>query len=144
MNSSMCFVSEAWNSPISRNVSTCRSGMTRRCVSAFGLMSWIATKPLDFATYVPSRTMSQKMQPSRRDGKDPLLRDRLGADADELAHRSVDEERRVVVAVAAARAVDEDDVVAAELRVPAAPLALARERAQPGAALLLRGRRHRV
>ena len=30
---------------MSRNVSTCRSGMTSRCVSACGLMSWIATKP---------------------------------------------------------------------------------------------------
>ena len=52
------------------------------------------------------------------------------ADADELADGRVDEERRVVVAVPAAGAVDEHDVVAAELRLPAAPLELARESAR--------------
>ena len=34
-----------WNSATSRNVSTCRSGITKRCVGAFGAMSRTATKP---------------------------------------------------------------------------------------------------
>ena len=55
-----------------------------------------------------------------RRGKDPLLGDGRRADADELADRRVDEPRRVVVAVAAAGSVDEHDVLAAELALPAA------------------------
>src|SRR5579862_1009866 len=128
MNSMIRFSSQAWNSPISRNDSTWRSGMMRMCVCAFGLMSLIATKPFVFATYVPSWTMSQKRQSSRCDGNDSLLGDRLGTDADERPDRRIDEERRVVVAVAAARPVDEYDVVAAELRAPAPLLELVRER----------------
>src|SRR4051812_41707033 len=118
--------------------------MIRMWVSACGLMSLIATKPLVLATYAPSRTISQNRQSSRCDGKDPLLRDCLRPDTDELAHRRIDEERRVVVPVAAARAVDQHDVSVAELRVPAAELQLARERAQARAALLLLARRNRV
>ena len=56
----------------------------------------------------------------------------------------LDEERRVVVAVSTARAVDEHDVVRTELGLPAAVLELARERSQPRAALLLLLRRDRI
>ena len=85
---------------------------------------------------------------TRRAAKDPLLRHGVGPHADELADGRVDEKRRVVVAVSLARTVDENDVVRAELRLPAAPLELTGERAQPGAALLLlarsaRGRQQR-
>src|SRR5580765_5553895 len=126
MNSSIRFTSPPWNLEMSRKVSTWRSGMIRMCVSACGLMSLIATNPRVFATYVPSRTMSQNRQSSGGDGKDSLLRDGFGADADELSDGRLDEKRRVVVAVAAARTVDENDVGAAELRVPAPPLQLVR------------------
>src|SRR5258708_16050763 len=94
MNSSIRLVSPARRSATSRNVSMCRSGMIRMCVSACGLMSLIATKPLVFATYVPSRTMSQKRQSSRGDGNDSLLGYGLGAGTDELAHPGLDQERR--------------------------------------------------
>ena len=56
--------------------------------------------------------------------------------------RRVDEPRRVVVAVAAARTVDEHDVL--HLAAPAARAELVRQRAQRGAALLLHVRRHRI
>ena len=105
---------------MSRNVSTCRSGRTSRCVSACGLMSRIATKPSVFATWSPSRTSLQKRQSSGDIGEDPLLRDRAPADGDELAERTVDEPGRVVGAVAAAGPVDEHDVAAADLRAPSA------------------------
>jgi len=54
-NVSMRLVSSGVNSPMSRNVSTWRSGMTSRWTSAFGLMSLIATKPSLSATWSPSR-----------------------------------------------------------------------------------------
>src|SRR5579864_9048468 len=94
----------------------CRSGMTSRCVSACGLMSRMATKPSMAATCSPSRKSLQKRQSSG--SEDPLLRDPRAADADQLADRCVDEPGRVVVAEAAAGAVDENDVVAADLRRP--------------------------
>ena len=46
----------------SRKVSTCRSGMTSRCVSAFGAMSRTATKPSATWTWSASRTSRQKRQ----------------------------------------------------------------------------------
>src|SRR5437867_12642088 len=46
--------------------------------------------------------------------EDPLLRDPCRAHAHELAYLRADEPRRIVVPVAAARPVDEHDVVAAE------------------------------
>ena len=49
---------------------------------------------------------------SRQRSDNALLRDRAAADAHELADRRVDEPRRVVVAVAAARPVDEHGVLA--------------------------------
>ena len=61
-----------------------------------------ATKPSAARTWSPSRTSVQKRQSSG--SADPLLGDRRAADAHELADRRVDEPRRVVVAVAAARA----------------------------------------
>ena len=88
----------------SRNVSTCRSGSTRRCVSAIGLMSRIATNPSAACTWSPSATSRQNRQFSGGDGKDALLGDSDGARVQELADLAVDEPRRVVVAVAAARA----------------------------------------
>src|SRR4029079_14746257 len=113
----MRFASSAGNSEISRNDATCRSGSTSRCVSAFGAMSRIATKPSTACTWSPSRTSVQKRQSSG--SANPLLRDLGAANAHELAHRRVDEPRRVVVAVAAAGPVDEHDVLAPALLAPA-------------------------
>src|SRR4051794_14392238 len=140
----MCLASFAENSPTSRNVSTWCSGMINRCTFARGLMSWIATNPFALFTYAPSRAIEQKRQSSRCNGKDPLLRDLRRANADELADPRVDEERRVVVTVPAAGAVDEHRVLRTELRAPARELLLVRERAQSCAALLLHLRRNRV
>src|SRR3954452_24142542 len=135
----MRFASSGGNSPTSRNVATCRSGSTSRCVSARGLMSWIATKPSPFATWSPSRTSLQKRQSSS--SEDPLLRHRCAADAHELADGRIDQPGRVVVAVAAARPVDEHDVFRADLLAPPRETGLLRRRAQTRAALLLdRGR----
>src|SRR5438094_2247090 len=119
----------------SRNVSTWCSGMTRTCTGACGLMSLIATSPSAAWMWLPSRASLQKRQSSRCSGKDPLLGDAIGSDAHELADRRVDEPRRVVVAVASARAVDEHHVL--DLRPPTLDAELVRERAQTGAALLL-------
>src|SRR5581483_7817492 len=88
--------------------------------------------------------MSQKRQWSCRDGKDSLLGDRLGTDSDERPDGRLDEERRVVVAVAAAGAIDEHGVLAAELRPPPPLLELARQRTQAPAPLLLHARRDDV
>src|SRR5512133_1968993 len=113
----MRFASSGGNSQISRNVGTCRSGITSRCVSARGLMSFTATKPSPLRTWSPSRTSLQKRQSSG--SEDPLLRHGSAAHAHELADRCVHEPRRVVVAVPAPGAVDEDDVFGADLRLPA-------------------------
>ena len=78
-------------------------------MSAFGAMSRIATKPSATGTWSPSRTSVQKRQ---RQAQDTLFGDGRPANGDELAHRRVDEPGRVVVAVAAAGTVDEDDVLA--------------------------------
>src|SRR5205807_9261593 len=117
MNSSIRFASSAGNSEISRKLGMWRSGITSRCVSAFGLISRIATKPSAAWTCSPSRASSQKRQSSG--SENPLLRDGLAANGHELADGSAHEPRRVVVAVPAAGAVDEHDVLAAELRPPA-------------------------
>src|SRR5215470_19066150 len=101
------------NSEISRKLGTCRSGSTSRCVSAFGAMSRMATKPSPSCTWSPSRTSVQKRQSSG--SPDPLLGDRGATNADEIADGAVDEPRRIVVAVAATGPVDEDDVLATEL-----------------------------
>src|SRR3954452_10850781 len=99
----MRFASSAESDPIARKSSMCRSGITSRCTSAFGLMSSIAKNPSVLPTTVDGRlpsTMRQKMQ-SGCGGNDALLADAGGADAHELAHRRVDEPGRVVGAVAA-------------------------------------------
>src|SRR6478752_5587501 len=101
---------------MSRKVSTCRSGITSRCVSACGLISRSATNPSVLWTCSPSRKSLQKRQSSGSD--DPLLGDRRSAHPDQLADVAADEPRRVVVAVAAARAVDEHDVAAPDLGAP--------------------------
>src|SRR5262249_3626791 len=118
----MRFDSWAWNSATSRNESTWCSGRISRCTGACGLMSLIATNPCVALTWSPSRTSLQKRQSSCGVGKDPLLADRASAHANEVADRRVDEEGRVVVAVATPGPVDEHDVLRAELRVPAAVL----------------------
>src|SRR3954447_6264343 len=127
--------SSSGNSPTSRKVATWRSGRTSRWTGACGLMSRIATKPSAALTWSPSRTSVQKRQSSRGSGKDPLRGDALRTHVHELADRRVDEPRRVVVAVAASRPVDEHDVLG--LARPAAEAQLVRERAQARAALLL-------
>src|SRR6266508_866669 len=127
MKSSIRLSSSAGNSPISRNVGTCRSGITRRCVSARGLMSRTATRPSVFATWSPSRTSLQKRQSSG--SEDRLLRHGRAAHPHELADRCVDEPRRVVVAVATPRPVDEHDVLRADLPPPAREAGRLRSRA---------------
>src|SRR6187397_2588279 len=122
----MRFASSASNSEMSRNVSTCRSGRTRRWTGAFGLMSSIATNPSAALTCSPSRTSVQKRQ-SGCEANDSLLRDVVGARPDELALRGFDEPRRVVVAVAPAWPVDEDGLLATELPGPAPSAGFGRE-----------------
>src|SRR5262249_37341634 len=101
----------ASNASTSRKVSTWRSGITRTWTGACGLMSLIATKPLPWCTYAPSRAMLQKRQSSCCFGKDPLLGDAGGTDPDERSDRGLDEPRRIVVAVPAPGTVDEHGVV---------------------------------
>src|SRR5436309_15765278 len=108
-------------------------------------MSRTATKPSVAATWSPSRKRLQKRQ-SGSGGTDPFLHDGGGAHADERADRQLvgHEPGRVVVAVPAARPVDEHVVVAAELRVPAREACSVRGRAKSCAALLLLRMRDRV
>src|SRR5256885_8497622 len=134
--------SSAGNSEISRKLGMWRSGITSRCVSAFGLMSRIATNPSAAWTWSPSRASSQKRQSSG--SENPLLRDGLAPNGHELADAAAHEPRRVVVAVPAPRAVDEHDVLAAELRPPALERRPARALAQSGSSLSLDLTRHRV
>src|SRR4051795_10173932 len=131
MKSSMRFASSAGNSKTSRKDETCRAGSTSRCVSAFGAMSRMATKPSAARTWSPSRTSVQKRQSSG--SADPLLGDRLAADAHQLADRGIDEPRRVIVAVTPARPVDEHEVLTAELLAPAGEARGARGLSQTGA-----------
>src|SRR5512133_4277086 len=142
MNSSIRFASSGSNSPISRKLGTCRSGITSRCTSARGLMSSIATKPSASRTWSPSLYSRQNRQSSG--SEDPLLRDGPRADRDELADRRIDQPGRIVVAVAAAGAIDEHDVIRAELRAPALDARGVRDRAQPRPPVLLERRRNRV
>src|SRR5580765_2033965 len=128
----------------SRKVSTCRSGSTSTCTGACGLMSLIATKPFALCTYAPSRAMLQKRQSSRCFGTDALLRRRRPAHPHERADRRVDQPRRIVVAIATARPVDEHRVLHADLAAPAGETQLVRQRAQPRAALLLHRQRDGV
>src|SRR6266511_2201468 len=106
----MRLASSAGNSSISRNVSTCRSGRTSKCTGALGLMSSTATKPSALFTWSPSTTSLQKTQ-SGRDAMDAFGGHGVGASRDEDAYGSVDEPRRIVVAVSAPRAVDEYDEI---------------------------------
>src|SRR3954451_11945033 len=129
---------------ISRKVSTWRSGSTRTCTGACGLMSLIATKPFALCTYAPSGAMLSNRQSSRCFGTDSLLRRGGGADANERPDGRVDEPRRVVVAVAAARRVDEARVLGAELAAPARNAQLVGERPQARAALPLHRGRYAV
>src|SRR6266496_4332085 len=106
-----------------------------RWTSARGLMSLIATKPSASHTWSPSLNKRQKRQSSG--SENPLLQDRRRTHAHELPDGSVDEPWRVVVPVAAAGAVDQNDVLRAELRPPALEAGLVGESAQAGAPLLL-------
>src|SRR6187397_2733921 len=103
--------------------------MTSKWVSACGLMSRIATKPSVFATGYPWWKSVQKRQSSG--SEDPLPGDGASRDGDELPERAVDEPGRVVGAVAAAGPVDEDDVLAPDLRRPPGTTGLLGERSQP-------------
>src|SRR5205814_2502501 len=145
MKSSIRLASSGGNSAISRKLGTCRSGMTSKCVRAWGLMSRIATRPSVAATWSPSRTSLQKRQ-SGSGSMDPLLRHGRGAHADERANRQivVDEPGRVIVAVAAADTVDEHVVLALELRAPVREARGVRRRTHAGAALLLLRVRHGI
>src|SRR6266550_6648275 len=105
-------------------------------------MSRIATNPSVFATWSPSRTSSQKRQSSGSENS--FLGDARSADMDELADGCSDEPRRVVVSVAAAGAIDEDDVICADLLTPARETRRLRGCAQPGAPILLDRRRDGV
>src|SRR5204863_3359099 len=105
-------------------------------------MSRIATKPSAFATWSPSWTSRQKRQSSGSDN--PLRRDARPADRDELSDRRVDEPGRVIVPVAAAGPINEDDVICADLLTPAGETCSFGRCAQPGAAVLLDCRRDGV
>ena len=86
--------------------------MTSRCTGACGLMSRIATNPSVACDVVAVAVRAGKT--GNRHAARPRIPSSvtaLGPDTDELADRRVDEEGRVVVAVAAARAVDEHEVV---------------------------------
>ena len=72
-----------------------------------------------------------------RPATNALLRHLEPSDPDDLADLAVDEPRRVVVAVAAARAIDEHDVVGTDLLPPVRELRFARERPEPCGTLLL-------
>src|ERR1051325_3062236 len=80
-------------------------------------MSRIATKPSAALTCSASRNRLQKRQSSG--SEDPLLRDGASSHVDELPDVAAKKPGRVVVPVAAARPIDEDDVLAAQLRAPA-------------------------
>src|SRR5579862_3588662 len=143
MKSSIRLSSSASNCAISWKLAMCRSGMTSRCVCACGLMSRMATSPSVEATWSPSRKSVQKRQ-SGSGGTNAFLRDRDAPNADECADRCVDEPRRIVVAVAATRAVDEHDVAGADLRPPAREAGFVRRSAETCAAFLLLCGRDRV
>src|SRR3954471_8478695 len=128
----------------SRKVSPWRSGSTSTWTGACGLMSLIATKPFALCRYAPSFAMLQNRQPSCCFGTDALLARGRRANTHERADRRFDQPRRIVVAVAASRAVDEHRVLGADLALPAREAQLVREGAQPCATLLLHRRRHRV
>src|SRR2546429_9607220 len=102
-------------------------------------MPLIATNQSALRTGAPTLTSRQKSQSSG--SEDPLLRDPCRTDADELADRSVDQPRRVVVSVAAPWAIDEHEVLAAELRAPASEARPVRKGPQTRAALFLDRRR---
>src|SRR5438309_11437479 len=99
----MRLASSAGNWEISRNESTCLSGMTRRWVSALGLMSRTATKPGAVCTCSPSRTSSQNKQSSG--SEDPVLGHGSRAHGYELSHLGPHDPGRIVVALAPARPV---------------------------------------
>src|SRR5215207_4097471 len=136
----MRFASSALKSPTSRNVSTWRSGRTRRWTSALGSMSSIATKPSALCTWSPSATSLQKRH-SSEDTDDPLLAYRGAPHADDVSDGSVDEPRRVVVAVPPPRPVDEHDIGDPHLRAPPATARLGGHGAQPRAPFFLDGGR---
>src|SRR6266851_3181930 len=105
-------------------------------------MSRIATKPSAFATWSPSWTSRQKRQSSG--SENPLRRDTGPADTDELSDRRLDEPGRVIVPVAAAGPINEDDVICTDLLTPARETRRFRRCAKPGAPILLHLRRDRV
>src|SRR5262245_41629859 len=109
-------------------------------------MSSIAIRPSErpttFAGRSP-RTIRQKMQ-SSSGSEDPLLGDRLAPYADELADLAPHDPRRVVAREAAARPIDEHDVLAPDLLAPPCKTRFARMRAQPRAALPLDAGGHPV
>ena len=111
------FASSAGNSPMSRKVSTCRSGITSRCVSACGLMSRSATKPsalCDVIALVERACRTDSRQAATIPSSvTAAARTRISSPTSPL-----DEPWRVVVPVATSGPIDEDDVVAAELRTP--------------------------
>src|SRR6266436_68713 len=98
-------------------------------------MSRIATKPSAFATWSPSWTSRQKRQSSG--SENPLRCDARPADTDKLSDRRLDEPGRVIVPVAAAGSINEDDVIYADLLTPARETCRFRRCAEPGAPILL-------
>src|SRR5215210_3071286 len=107
-------------------------------------MSSIATNPSAARTCGPSRTRLQKRHSSG--SEDPLLDHRAAANADEAPdlRLRIHEPRRIVVAIAASRTVDEDDVLAAEFPAPAREARLVGERTQACTPLPLHLHRNRV
>src|SRR2546421_2896032 len=105
-------------------------------------MPLIATNPSASRPWSPSLYSRQKRQSSG--SEDPLLRNRRRADTDELAHGRHAEPGRMVVAVAAAGPIDENEVVRPELRAPALDARLVGGSAEPRASVLLDLGRNRV
>src|SRR3954452_14959837 len=107
-------------------------------------MSLIATNPFALCRYAPSLAMLQNRQPSCCFGTNALLARGRRANTYERTDGRLDQPRRIVVAVAASRAVDEHCVLGADLALPVRQAQLVREGAQPCATLLLHRRGHGV
>ena len=97
-------------------------GEDEQAVSAAGAMSRMATKPSAACTWSPSATSRQKRQSgSGGNGEDSLVAHADRPCPHHLADGAVDEPGRVVVRVATARLVEEDDVPRCRRGAAAAP-----------------------
>ena len=138
--------SSAGKSPTSRNVSTCRSGRTRRCVGAFGrdvADRDEAIRRVDVIA-VPRRAGRRGSRDQAATASTPSSATATARALTKLADGAVHEPGRVVVRIPAAGPVDEHPVDAPDARLPAATRELVGERTEPCAPLPLDGGRNRV